>query len=72
MTNSIERTCEQCGRPSIEFDFFYEELVPGSGCVGRVYYCRECLGEECWHQLADVPEIAPGLFVGRSDRLPRS
>jgi hypothetical protein len=75
LTNTIEeRTCEECGRSTMEFDFHYANLAPpGTGyeVIGRVYVCRTCLGEEEWQRLAQVPEMAPGLFIGRSTRIPQ-
>jgi hypothetical protein len=62
----LMRACRRCGLLSDEFDFFYEGC---NGYVGRVYYCRDCLGEEEWHRLAQVPELGPGLFIGRSTRI---
>jgi hypothetical protein len=67
MTDKYERQCAECGRLSAEFDFDYEEIA--EGCVGRVYYCRDCYGEETWQDLAQCPELGAGLFVGRSTRI---
>jgi hypothetical protein len=68
-----ERICSECLRTVTEFDFYYGETVPGYDCIGRIYVCRECLGEEAWASLADVPEIqlpaGTGRFTGRSDRI---
>jgi hypothetical protein len=64
----VTKTCAECGQNAIEFDFRYGDL--GDGWIGRIYICRDCLGEEAWRGLAQVPEFFAGTgFVGRSTRI---
>ena len=76
----IRRRCSECGQMAVEFDFYYGDIPPGSGWIGRVYVCRACYGEEAWAALADVPEIGAGMvfeapdhrlgqLIGRSTRI---
>jgi hypothetical protein len=67
-----QRRCSECHRNATEYDYYYGEVPPGSEQYGRVYVCRECLGEEAWERLRDVPNLGGGLFGGRSERSRRT